>query len=100
MVKKKSVKKKATKKKVVKKKATKKKKKSNNRINYSKAKFKFVLNKLFVFLTLFVLSFVIYFSSSDMIKDVFSLLALIFGLICVALLIVVLIFVFLRLLNK
>lgn len=99
-MKKKSVKKKKVVKKKTTKKNTSKRKTVKKKVGYSKLKFKLVLNRFFVFLVLFILAFLIYSFSDNIVKDIFSLLALVFGLVTTALLLVVLIFIFLKLMKR
>jgi hypothetical protein len=103
MVKKKSVKKVKSlpvKKKVVKK-AKVTKAKSKNLVLSSRKKIKLVLRNLVLFIGISFISFILYLvSNKDIFRTLFSLLAMIFGFVSVAFLIVLLIFFFMKLFKK
>ncbi len=83
------------KKKVIKKPITKK------RVDVSKKKFNIIIRNLILFAILFILSLVLYsVSEKEIFTNFFFLFLVIFGFIFLAFLIVLLVFVFLRLLRK
>ena len=111
MVKKKSVKKisKKTGKKVVVKRATTKAKKKSvkkaikkfKKVRASKRKINLVLNNLILFAVLSLASFLLYRVSSDeLLINLFYLLAMVLGFVAGAFLIILLIFFFMRMMNK
>lgn len=96
MAKKKSVKK-VTKKKPVKK----SKSKPQRRVIFNKKKINLILKNLVLFVIISLVSFVLYsVSNNEMFRNLFSLLAIIFGCVTVAFLIVFLVFLFSKMMKK
>lgn len=70
-------------------------------VRATKKKFKIVLNNLFLFLILFIISFALYaLVENEVYSNLFYLTALGTGFLTIAFLIILLIFVFLRMLRK
>ena len=75
--------------------------KSKKLIIPSKKKINLVLRNLVLFVVISLVSFILYLvSSKAMFKNLFSLLAMVFGFVSVAFLIVLLIFLFTKLFKK
>lgn len=77
--------------------------KTKNLVRSNKMKIKLVLTNLVLFIVLSLLSFVLYsvrWISDEMVLNLFFILAIIFGFVSVAFLIVLLIFLFLRVMRK
>jgi phosphoglycerol transferase MdoB-like AlkP superfamily enzyme len=87
-------------KKVIKRKPVKKSERISSKfqkVTYYKKKFNLVLKKLLLFVILFVLSLVLYsVSGKEIYENLFLLLAIVFGFVSIAFLIILLIFLFLK----
>jgi len=76
-------------------------KKDNKKVKANKQKINLVLKNLILFGILFLTSFLLYTISSDeLLINLFSLLAIVFGFVVGAFLIILLIFFFMRLIRK
>ena len=70
-------------------------------VRFGKKKFHLVLKNLILFAILFILSLVIYnVSNNEIYSDLFFLLSMIFGFVAVAFLIILLVFLFMRVMKK
>jgi len=88
-------------KKTIKRKTAKKPVIKKRKVRYSSRKIKLVLRNLFLFVVLFILSLILYsISGTEFYKNLFLLIGVVFGFISLAFLIVLLVFVFLKFLNK
>lgn len=88
---------------MVRKKRVKRKSKSakSNLVRATKKKLSLVLRNMIMFLVLFVISFILYnVSGKEFYQDLFFVLSMVFGFVSIALLIVLLILLFMRMLKK